>query len=137
MLTMISHREYKERTQATAQAKARAKGLRSKLSDPERMLWDVLKGDGISGISFRIQRPIGAYIADFYCHRARLVIEIDGGTHDGDQLVHDAHRDAWMRSCGIEVLRIPAREVFQNLNGVVQTIADRARKRIDLIHNQS
>ncbi|MCA9275037.1 MAG: DUF559 domain-containing protein [Phycisphaerales bacterium] len=134
---MISHREYKELTKATPLARERAMALRESLSDPEKLLWSALKGNRIDGIAFRIQHPLGQYIADFYCHRARFVIEIDGNTHQGDRLRDDARRDAWMQSCGIELMRIPAREVFQNLNGVVQTIVDRARKRIDFIHSQT
>jgi len=132
--SVISHREYKQLTKATPLAHERAKALRNSLSDPEKMLWSVLKGNRINGIAFRIQHPLGQYIADFYCHRARLVIEIDGKTHQGDRLRHDARRDAWMRSCGIETLRVQASEVFDNLNGVVMTITDRAQRRIALIH---
>ena len=107
--------------------------LRDNLTDPEKMLWSVLKGNKVRGLAFRTQHPLGSYIADFYCHRARLVIEVDGKRHHGQRLVADAQRDAWMQSCGIEVLRVQASEVFQNLNGVVNTIADRAQRRISLI----
>ncbi len=95
------------------------------------MVWSLLKGNQLDGIAFRCQHPLGPYIVDFYCHAARLVIEIDGTTHQGDQLQHDHQRDAWMRARGIKVLRVPAREVLKNLAGVHATIRQRAHQRIE------
>ena len=98
---MLSHKQYRARTQATPQANARAKELRKQLTPPEAMLWSVLKNNQLDGIAYRAQHPIGPYITDFYCHRARLVIEIDGSAHQGDQIHHDQARDEWMRERGI------------------------------------
>ncbi len=130
---MLSHKEYRAMTQATPQAKSRAKELRNELTPPEAMLWSQLKGNQLSGFAFRTQHPIGPYITDFYCHRARLVIEIDGATHQGDQIIHDRVRDAWLHECGIETMRIPAREVLNNLAGVYASIGARTHKRIQEI----
>ncbi len=127
---MLSHREFRELTRATPRAKARAKELRDQLTPPEAMLWSLLKGNQLDGIAFRSQHPVGPYIVDFYCHRARLVIEADGSTHKGDQIHHDRNRDAWMRERGIHILRIPAREVLQNLSGVHATIRQITHQRI-------
>jgi len=130
---MLSHREYKQRIRATRLARERAVELRTELSDPEKILWARLKGNKLGGHAFRIQHALGAYIADFYCHRARLVIEVDGKVHQGEQLDHDARRDAWMQGCGIEVLRVRAIDVFNNLEGVCRSIEDRANRRSAMI----
>jgi very-short-patch-repair endonuclease len=95
------------------------------------MVWSLLKGNQLDGIAFRCQHPLGPYIVDFYCHAARLVIEVDGSTHQGDQLQHDRKRDAWMRERGVQVLRVPAREVLENLAGVHATIRQQAHQRIE------
>lgn len=134
---MLTHREYKRRVLATKLARERAAELRDRLTEPEVMLWSVLKGNRLDGHAFRTQHAIGGYIADFYCHRARLVVEIDGEQHQGERLRHDARRDEWMRSCGIEVLRVRASDVFENLEGVRRTIAARAKQRIIEISRRS
>jgi very-short-patch-repair endonuclease len=72
---------------------------------------------------FRRQHPIGAYIVDFVCLERRLVVEVDGGHHtEDDQIAYDARRDRWLDAEGYRVLRVPAIDVFQNLDGVVDTI---------------
>jgi very-short-patch-repair endonuclease len=97
------------------------------------LLW-AIRSDSSSNIRFRSQEPLGPYIADFYCHPARLVIEIDGVQHN-DQHNHDARRDAWMRDAGIEVFRVSASEVLTNLQGVYDTMVARASRRIDELRN--
>jgi very-short-patch-repair endonuclease len=126
---MLSHREYKQKIRATRLARERAIELRAQLTDPEKILWARLKGNKLGGHAFRTQHALGAYIADFYCHRARLVIEVDGKVHQDEQLEHDARRDAWMQCCGIEVLRVRAVDVFENLDGVCRSIAEHAERR--------
>ncbi len=83
------------------------------------------------GQRFRRQSPIGVYIADFYCHNLRLVIEVDGKTHQQRQLVHDKKRDVWMQSKGIFVVRVQARDVFENLEGVQGMIEQVVRRRLE------
>ena len=82
----------------------KARELRKNLTDAERMLWAALRLRQIEGYKFRRQRPIGPYIVDFVCLEKSLVIEVDGGQHEG-QLVHDTSRDAWLESQGYRVLR--------------------------------
>jgi len=67
---------------------------------------------------------MGGYIADFYCHSLRLVIEVDGAVHDL-QKGYDAGRDAWLRAQGYRVLRLSNKEVLEDLEGVMQVIRDR------------
>lgn len=91
------------------------------MTPPEVILWVELRARKLGGFKFRRQHPMGPYIADFYCHEARLVVEVDGATHDG-QGAKDRRRDEWMRQQGVAVLRISASEVSKDLNSVLRTI---------------
>ncbi len=107
----------------------RARKLRAEMSLPEVILWDELRGRRLAGLRFRRQHPMGSYILDFYCPASRVAIEIDGGGHDFEaQVRHDRHRDAWLASQGVRVLRILATNVLDNdsLDGVVSAIAEAA-----------
>ena len=130
---MIDHATYRQLTKPTSLAKQRAKLLRANLSPPEQLLWSYLRNNQIAALSFRSQHPLGPYIADFYCRDARLIIEIDGKTHQADQLTHDNTRDEWMQSRGIRVLRVQAKEVFAELDAVVRTIRGIALVRVEKI----
>jgi very-short-patch-repair endonuclease len=90
---------------------------------PEILLWQRLRGSP-GGLRFRRQHPIGVdYVADFYCSSARLVIEVDGETHASPAAQKsDATRDAYMRSRGLDIVRIPAREVLGNADDVASSI---------------
>jgi len=69
-------------------------------------------------------------VLDFYCEAIRLAVEVDGSGHGfGDRPERDARRDAWLAQCGIETLRIPAREVLNNMDGVYRGIAAQAAAR--------
>jgi len=64
---------------------------------PEVILWTALRGGGPNHPAFRRQHPIGPYVLDFYCAKARLCVEVDGGSHSmGDQPRRDARRDAFL-----------------------------------------
>ena len=97
------------------------------MSLPEILLWrELRKRPG--GLRFRKQHPAGPYAADFFCHEARLVIEVDGEAHArGDRPGRDQARDCWFAERRFRVLRIPAAEVLGNLEGVVQWIVMQAR----------
>jgi very-short-patch-repair endonuclease len=104
----------------------RARRLRREMSLPEVLLWQALRARP-EGLKFRHQHPAGPYSADFFCHEAQLIVEVDGEAHDrGDRPERDAARDAWFAERGFDVLRIPAREVLSNLEGVLQGIVERA-----------
>lgn len=95
---------------------------------PEKLLWSKLR-DKKLGVRFHRQKIILGYIADFWCPRAGLVVEVDGPCHDARR-VYDATRDAAMKARGIETMRFPAAAVNNNLAAVVALIADRARRRM-------
>jgi len=119
---MGDEQSYRHAKIAKAAARSNAKALRKRMTPPERALWVALRGRKVAGLKFRRQAPIGPYIADFYCHEARLVVEVDGSTHQGSQMAHDRNRDEWMRERGMRVLRVSGRDVLRKLEGVVRTI---------------
>ena len=99
---------------------ARAREMRRIATQPEQVLWQVLRNRGLRGLKFRRQVPIGAFIVDFFCQEARLIVEIDGASHvDGDR---DVRRDGWLRAQGFGVLRVWNNEVMRNLDGVLLAI---------------
>jgi very-short-patch-repair endonuclease len=101
----------------------RARRLRRQMSLPEVLLWRLLRTRPL-GVKFRSQHPIDNFVADFYCHSARTVIEIDGISHDmGDQPEFDVKRDERLRPLGLQVLRIPARDVLANPEATAEAIA--------------
>ena len=100
----------------------KARHLRANLSLPEAILWRHLKGSP-AGVHFRSQHPIGDFVLDFYCARAKVAFEIDGIAHDmGDRPERDVGRDAWLRGQGIEVVRIPAADVLKSPETVAESI---------------
>ena len=108
--------------QGTERTARLARVLRKEMSLPERLLWSRLRLKP-NGLKFRNQHPSGAFVADFYCHQRRLIIEIDGIAHDmGDRPLVDDERDAWFRARGLEILRIPARDVLADPDAVAQSI---------------
>jgi very-short-patch-repair endonuclease len=108
--------------QGSGETPRRSRALRKALSPAELRLWLALQTRP-EGLKFRKQHPSGPYTADFYCHSARLVIEVDGQAHDfGDRPERDAARDRWFEARGLRVLRIPASLVFRDLDSVVRGI---------------
>ncbi|WP_456843490.1 endonuclease domain-containing protein [Bradyrhizobium sp. USDA 4486] len=88
------------------------------------MLWSELQAGRLNGASFRRQFPIEHYVADFICHAAKLVIELDGGQHFSDEGERaDAHRSAAIEAKGFRVLRFSNLDVMTNRAGVLETIA--------------
>jgi len=101
----------------------RAKSLRSAMTRAEILLWRYLKAHHIDNLGFRRQVPMRNYIADFACHSARLIVELDGETHDFlSRQQSDRIRDAWFKSQGYTVLRFTNDEVLSNLSGVIEVI---------------
>ena len=99
----------------------RARTLRSNMTDAERYLWKHLRQRQIAGYRFRRQMPIGSYIVDFVCLESRLIVEIDGGQRQ-EQQVYDARRDQWLVEQGFQVLRFWNNEVLNHTEGVLMRI---------------
>ncbi|MDJ1178920.1 DUF559 domain-containing protein [Roseofilum sp. BLCC_M91] len=100
----------------------RAKELRQSQTPAEQILWECLRAKRLQGAKFRRQHNIGQCIVDFYCHGAKLVIEVDGGIHE-QQKERDADRDNWFADHGFRVLRFKNEEVTENLIDVLARIA--------------
>lgn len=105
-----------------------ARELRHRSTDAERRLWSRLRAKRLDGWKFKRQHPIGPYIADFVCHAARLVVEVDGGQHSDSE--HDLNRDAWLRSRGYAVLRFWNNDVLQRTDTVETAINDALNVRL-------
>jgi len=97
--------------------------LRKNMTDAERLLWSKVRGKQVGGYQFYRQKTIGSYIVDFYCPRARLVIELDGGQHYTDPgKKKDIQRDKNLKELGLEVLRFSDREIFEHIDSVMEVI---------------
>ena len=93
------------------------------MTNAELLLWSKLKGRQVKGLQFYRQKIIGDYIVDFYCAKAGLVVEVDGGQHYTDiGRTADADRDRYLQSCGLRVLRYSDNDVLTNIAGVVESI---------------
>ena len=104
---------------------------------PEVLLWRLLRGQP-QGVKFRRQHPSGELGIDFYCSDANLVIEVDGISHDmGDRPQRDMRRDAWLKSEGLDTVRIPAADILKDVVSVADSIVAFARSRLPLYHPAS
>jgi cyclase len=96
--------------------------LRNSMTPAEMILWGHLKGNQL-GTKFRRQHPLGIYIADFYCHQHKIIIELDGSIHDVPEIaINDIERQRNIENDGIKVLRFKNEEIFSQLEKVLETI---------------
>ena len=99
-----------------------ARRMRKVPTKAEARLWQALRRLEPKP-HFRRQAPIGPYVADFVCHRARLVVEVDGGVHRlAEAAARDAEREAWFLSRGYRTLRITNDRVFGDMSSVLEQI---------------
>ena len=99
-----------------------ARNLRKSMSEAEIRLWWHLRRR--LSAKFRRQEPIGSYITDFCCYKARLVVEVDGSQH-GDTREYDMARDDFLKAQGFRVLRVSAADVMKNIDGILEAVATR------------
>ena len=93
------------------------------MTDAEKLLWSKLRKKQLKDYQFYRQRIIGNYIVDFYCPKAKLIIEVDGSQHyDDEGNRRDEMRDSYLKKLGFKIFRVSDREVFKNLQGVVERI---------------
>lgn len=112
-----------------------AKELRRNMTDAEVILWSHLKA-GIDGLKFRRQHPIGIYIADFYCHKIKLIIEVDGSIHGKKEVKeYDERRENDLKSWGYNIIRFSNQQVLQQrelvlteINSVVEVLNKGSKK---------
>jgi very-short-patch-repair endonuclease len=97
--------------------------LRRNQTEAEDIIWQCLRNRKILNFKFRRQHPVHHYIADFYCHEAKLIIEIDGGIHNNpENQEYDNNRSNELKDIGITVIRFKNEEVNGNLDEVLNRI---------------
>ena len=100
-----------------------ARELRQKQTSAESLLWQLLRNRQLLGFKFRRQHQFGEYVADFYCHEARVIIECDGAVHEtNEQWHHDAERDAYMIGQGLRILRFTNEQILLDTERVLRDI---------------
>jgi len=97
--------------------------LRCNSTDAERKLWSKIRNNQVAGLRFTRQKPIGKYIVDFYCHKLKLVIELDGSQHFYEESIqYDKAREKYLEDQQLKILRIANIEIFKNLDGVIEKL---------------
>ena len=97
--------------------------LRENMTDAERHLWAKIRMKQLKGYQFYRQKPVGDYIVDFFCPRAKLVIEVDGSQHFSDEMTeYDRVRNEYLLSLGLRVLRFTNTDVLKHVESVVESI---------------
>ena len=108
----------------------KAKMLRKNMTEAEEILWEQLRGKKLMGLRFRPQHPIDIFIADFYCHPLKLVVEVDGGIHKTkEQREYDLGREGELENWGIKVIRFTNEEIGNNITQVIKEIEQVCIKR--------
>ena len=101
-----------------------AQKLRKRMTDAETILWSRLRGRQLDGLKFRRQHPVMAYVADFACIEARLIVEVDGATHSTEtERAHDARRALILTNAGWRILRASNNDIYKNLYETLQLIS--------------
>lgn len=108
-----------------------ARRLRKQMTPAEKALWVELRRLALPATHFRRQAPIGPFIADFACLKAKLIIELEGGAHDApDVAANDAERRSWLEGRGQRVLRISNADVLKDVRAVARHIGAMASARL-------
>jgi very-short-patch-repair endonuclease len=95
------------------------------MTDAEKKLWSYIKRNQLKGHRFYRQKIIGNFIVDFYCPTLNLVIELDGGQHYSQKgIIKDQERDNYLQGLNLRILRFSDRDIFENINGVIERIND-------------
>ena len=101
----------------------KAHELRKSMTSVEKILWRHLRNRRLNGFKFRRQHPIDIFIADFYCHERKLIIELDGGIHDTEeQHEYDLGRTFELQGKGFKIIRYSNEEVINDIEKVLKSI---------------
>ena len=104
----------------------KAQFLRRNETKAEKLLWEKLRNNQLEGLKFRRQHPVNINIADFYCHKFKLIIELDGDYHNQEeQKQKDEVRTEVLRLNGLKIIRFKNEEVEQDINQVLITIKNK------------
>jgi very-short-patch-repair endonuclease len=105
------------------------RSLRSNMPRAEVLVWQQLRKRQVEGYKFRRQYGVDVFVLDFYCPELKLVIEIDGVSHlQGDAPEYDRARQAFLESLGMVVIRFMNRQVYGDLDGVIEAICLKIRE---------
>jgi very-short-patch-repair endonuclease len=108
-----------------------SRALRANMTDAEQMLWHRIRRRQIQGVQFFRQKPLLAFVVDFYCPTAKLIIELDGGQHfEEHHQAQDQERDAALAELGLKVLRFDNRQVLSETDAVLAVIDEIVRGRV-------
>ncbi len=100
----------------------RATALRARMTGAENTLWEHLNKKKL-GVKFRRQHPLANYIVDFYCHKLKLVVEVDGGIHEQEEIkMRDKEREGYLKGLGLTIIRFTNNEVLYQINEVLKKI---------------
>jgi very-short-patch-repair endonuclease len=100
-----------------------ARRLRKELTEPEQLIWALIRNRRLGGFKFRRQHSVGPYVADSYCDEAKLAIELDGGQHNTNENRHrDSRRTRFFSEKGICVIRFWNNEMLQDTECVLEGI---------------
>ncbi|MDO9153013.1 MAG: endonuclease domain-containing protein [Paludibacter sp.] len=109
-----------------------AKRLRGNQTDAEIFLWNHLVRIKIKGVRFKRQHPVLFFIADFYCHKAKLIIELDGGYHNiPEQYCYDRSRENELDELGLKVIRFTNEQVLDDIENVLRIIETEVKERLN------
>ena len=101
----------------------RAKELRENMTRAELKLWERLKNNQLGGFRFKAQHPIDKFIVDFYCHKARLIIEVDGDIHK-ESVEYDQNRTAELEKFELKIIRFTNKEIETDIESVLKRISE-------------
>lgn len=102
-----------------------AQEMRKNPTESEKALWNILRKFRSRGYIFRRQHPVDIFIADFYCHKLKLIIEVDGDVHDSEEAMeYDDGRSAELERCGLTIIRFTNDQVLKELDKVALQIQD-------------
>lgn len=107
-----------------------AKQLRKEMTGTEKILWKHLKA-GIQNLKFRRPHPIGLYVTDFFCHKLKLIIEVDGSIHDLEEIkIYDEEREKYFINLGYKIIRFTNKQVQNEMEFVLAEINSIAEKEL-------
>ncbi len=105
--------------------KEKSRQLRNNMTDAERHLWAKIRMKQLKGYQFYRQKPLGDYIVDFFCPRAKLVIEVAGSQHFANEMTeYDRIRTEYLNGLGLRVLRFTNLDVLTHSEGIVESIIE-------------
>jgi len=100
-----------------------AEQLRQRMTEAEIILWEALSNKKLDGLKFRRQHAIDRFVVDFYCHKHKLIIELDGDVHlKEDVKLNDINREEELKEHGLKILRFKNEDVFNDLPKVLEKI---------------